>query len=171
MTIGELIKRARKQGNMSQKDLAEKLGVSTSMIGQYETDARNPKLVTLQKIATALQVELTTLLPSNVIKSLQLDPDDKIYVGPDGTIYLQSWSATDPSVAEHYDQRSSPRNIKRLVEKLETTLIPCRDSDCNHLLKLIDNYVLLNEVGKHIAVERVEELTEIPKYQKEPPQD
>ena len=166
MTIGELIKRARKQSNMSQKDLAEKLGVSTSMIGQYETDARNPKLVTLQKIATALQVELTSLLPSDVIKSLDLDPDDKIFVGSDGAIYLQTWSAADPSVVERYDQRSTSRNIKQLAVKLETTLVPCRDSDRDHLLKLIDNYILLNEIGKLKAVERVEELTEIPKYKK-----
>ena len=61
MTTGELIKQARKQSNLSQKELAEKLGVSASMIGQYENDLRNPKLDTLQRIANALNVPISSL--------------------------------------------------------------------------------------------------------------
>ena len=37
-------------------------------------------------------------------------------------------------------------------------------------LNLMNFYEMLNEDGQTVAVERVEELTEIPKYQKEPPQ-
>lgn len=59
MTIGECIQRARKSAGLSQKELGAKLGVSGSMIGQYENDLRRPKAETVQKIADALG---TTLL-------------------------------------------------------------------------------------------------------------
>ena len=41
-------------------------------------------------------------------------------------------------------------------------------SDCE--VKLINAFTLLNEDGQQKAIERVEELTEIPKYQKKDPQ-
>ena len=61
MTIGERIKKARKDAKLTQKDLGEKIGVSGSMIGQWENDLRCPKMETLQKIASALDVNITNL--------------------------------------------------------------------------------------------------------------
>lgn len=61
MTIGERIKAARKAANMTQQELADKLGVSGSMIAQYETDKRNPKRETLQRIAEVLKVPWANL--------------------------------------------------------------------------------------------------------------
>ena len=40
-----------------------------------------------------------------------------------------------------------------------------------HKIWLLDAFERLNNEGQRKAVERVEELTEIPKYQKNPPQD
>ena len=56
MTTGERIYIARKQSGLTQKELGEKLGVSASMIGQYENGIRNPKKKTLERIADALGV-------------------------------------------------------------------------------------------------------------------
>lgn len=53
MTIGKKIQAFRKEKGLTQKELAQKLGVSASMIGQYETDIRRPKLETLEKISAA----------------------------------------------------------------------------------------------------------------------
>lgn len=53
MTIGQNIKQARNYMGLTQRELAEKLGVTQSMITAYETGARNPKNSTLSKIATA----------------------------------------------------------------------------------------------------------------------
>lgn len=61
MTTGERIQQARKQAKLTQKELGEKLGVSASMIAQYENDLRMPKIETLQKIAAALNVDWQTL--------------------------------------------------------------------------------------------------------------
>lgn len=62
MTTGERIKLARKGKNMSQKELAEKIGVSASMIGQYENGLRNPKVDTIQRIACALGIDWNQLV-------------------------------------------------------------------------------------------------------------
>lgn len=61
MNIGENIRLARKNANLTQKELGEFLGVSQAMIGQYEKGIRNPKIETLGKIAHALNVELYDL--------------------------------------------------------------------------------------------------------------
>ncbi|MBS5129751.1 MAG: helix-turn-helix transcriptional regulator [Lachnospiraceae bacterium] len=54
MNTGEIIKKARKKAGFTQKELGEKLGVSASMIAQYENNTRNPKIETLKKISFAL---------------------------------------------------------------------------------------------------------------------
>lgn len=62
MTTGERIQAARKEKGLSQQELGKRLGVSGSMIGQYENDLRNPKYDTLQKIADALGVQMGVLI-------------------------------------------------------------------------------------------------------------
>lgn len=56
MTIGEGIKKARKKASLSQSQLAKRLGVTQSMIAQYECGNRHPKYETLKKICEALEV-------------------------------------------------------------------------------------------------------------------
>lgn len=63
MTTGQRIKTARKKAGITQAELGKILGVSGSMIAQYETDKRNPKYDTLKRIATALGVGWTELVP------------------------------------------------------------------------------------------------------------
>jgi transcriptional regulator with XRE-family HTH domain len=60
MTTGEAIKNARIKANMTQAALAEKLNVTPQNISQYERDIKNPKIETLQKIASALDILLFT---------------------------------------------------------------------------------------------------------------
>lgn len=68
MDIGQKIKELRKKQGMSQKDLADKLGITPVLISQYENGKRNPKLETLQKIADALEVDISELSDSLNIK-------------------------------------------------------------------------------------------------------
>lgn len=62
MTTGQRIKAARKKAGMTQAVLAEKLGISYVGVSQWENDLRNPKLETLQRIASALGVLLQDLV-------------------------------------------------------------------------------------------------------------
>ncbi len=62
MTIGEKIRKIRKENGLTQKQLGEKLGVSYQMIAQYENGKRNPKINTVISIASALNVEMFDLM-------------------------------------------------------------------------------------------------------------
>ncbi len=55
MSIGENIKRIRKERNLTQKELGEKLGISQAAIGQFESNHSNLKSDTIKKIAEALE--------------------------------------------------------------------------------------------------------------------
>ena len=61
-TIGERIKKARKEMKLTQRQLAEILGVSGAMVAQYETGARKPKYETVAKFADALGFSTAWLL-------------------------------------------------------------------------------------------------------------
>lgn len=56
MTIGENIKRIRKERGLSQKELGERLHMTQSAIWQFESDKTSPKSETIKKIANALGV-------------------------------------------------------------------------------------------------------------------
>lgn len=63
--IGEKIKEVRKRQGLTQRELAEKMGTTQQNLAQYESGKRYPKLVTIEKIASALKVPLNTLLDGN----------------------------------------------------------------------------------------------------------
>lgn len=126
MTTGQLIQTARKRANLSQRELGAELGVSGSMIGQYENDLRHPKYETLKKIAKVLKVKVTDLAPP-----------------------LNYWE--DENGVEHTEEMI-PEWAKEPSE-----------ADLRNSLNAA--FSKLNPSGQQKAVERVEELTEIPKYQ------
>lgn len=63
MTIGQRIKNARKQQGLTQEQLAQRLGLATGTIQQYELGKRQPRIEQLRRIADALNVEWTDLVP------------------------------------------------------------------------------------------------------------
>ena len=62
MNIGERLRALRKEAGLTQKELGERLGVSASMIGQYETNLRKPKYETLERIASVLDVSISEFI-------------------------------------------------------------------------------------------------------------
>lgn len=58
MTTGQIMQAIRKEKGYTQKQLAEKCGLATGTIQQYELNKREPRREQLQKIATALDVPL-----------------------------------------------------------------------------------------------------------------
>lgn len=65
MTVGQKIKFYREKLDISQRALSEVSGVHPVSIRKYETDVRSPSVETLIKLANALQVNITDLLPDN----------------------------------------------------------------------------------------------------------
>ena len=72
MTTGQRIQQARKKAGLSQKQLGGKLGLSASMIGQWENDLRNPKMETLERIADALGVPLSEICSKDLLKNYEI---------------------------------------------------------------------------------------------------
>ena len=57
------IKKFRKEKNMSQKELAQLLGISTGYLSHLENGGRkNPSILLLKKIADILDKKITDLL-------------------------------------------------------------------------------------------------------------
>jgi len=67
MTVGENIKRIRKEKGLTQKELGELLDMTQSAIGQFENDKTSPKTDTIEKIASALGVSPSELMKGNSI--------------------------------------------------------------------------------------------------------
>lgn len=60
--IGNRIKQCRLEKKMTQKQLGKIMGVSETLISQYERGQRNPKIDQLRKIADALNVSYNYLV-------------------------------------------------------------------------------------------------------------
>lgn len=70
LTLGEKIRRLREKQNLTQIQLAEKIGVSLSLIGQIETGRVKPALNTLHNIAGVFGVGITYFLLSESEEAL-----------------------------------------------------------------------------------------------------
>ncbi|MBE6557899.1 MAG: helix-turn-helix transcriptional regulator [Ruminococcaceae bacterium] len=61
-TVGQNIRRFRKEKNMTQSELAELLGVSIQAISKWETDAGMPDISQIVPLARVLEVSTDNLL-------------------------------------------------------------------------------------------------------------
>jgi transcriptional regulator with XRE-family HTH domain len=63
--IARRLKAEREDRNLSQHELADKLGVAANTVSRWETGTYKPKLDDLDKIATVLNLDITQLIPQN----------------------------------------------------------------------------------------------------------
>jgi len=56
--IGEEVRRLRTERGLSQQELAERMGVTQSVVARLEAGGVEPRLSTLDRVAQALDVEL-----------------------------------------------------------------------------------------------------------------
>jgi len=61
-SVGKKIQKLRKEKEISQVDMAERIGVSATYVGFVEQGVRNPSIATLDKIARVLNVRMSELL-------------------------------------------------------------------------------------------------------------
>ncbi len=60
--FGERLKQARNELNLTQEQLAARLGISRVALGSYETDTRFPTIDTLIRISSELHLSVEYLL-------------------------------------------------------------------------------------------------------------
>jgi transcriptional regulator with XRE-family HTH domain len=61
-TFGQRLKRIRKAKKLTQRTLAEKVGVNHHLISHYERETNKPNMSTLEWLCEALDVTATELL-------------------------------------------------------------------------------------------------------------
>ena len=62
MELAEKLKLMRKKAGLTQKEVADKLGITYQSYGQYERGLRNPKYTSIEKIASALNCDISEIL-------------------------------------------------------------------------------------------------------------
>lgn len=60
--IGSKLKELRLNKNLSQRQIAELVGISKAMISSYELNAREPSLTTLMRLSALYHVSIDSLL-------------------------------------------------------------------------------------------------------------
>lgn len=140
MTVGEKIRKYRKEAGMTQAELGKKAGLSEAMIRQYELGKRNPKFENLNKIAKALNITIDELGMVIIKHSENMHYFDLNRLS-------DAISAAYADEYHHYE-------------------IECNYEIDGQEKQLLESYNKLNELGQKEAIKRIEELTEIPKYQK-----
>ena len=62
MAFGTNLRAERLRRKLTQQALAERVGVSTAAIAQYELGVKSPSIITAERIASALGVTIDALL-------------------------------------------------------------------------------------------------------------
>ena len=61
--LGESIRKHRRKAGLSQEDLAERAKLDLTSVSEIESGLRNPSLKTLHKLALALKIKVSDLIP------------------------------------------------------------------------------------------------------------
>ena len=61
MTVGENIRKLRKERGLTQKQLGEMCGINEANLRKYESDKQNAKIETIERIAQALEVPIMAI--------------------------------------------------------------------------------------------------------------
>ena len=159
ISLGEKIKQARLKKGLSQEQLAQSVGTTKSTISKYELEKREPSMEMLDKIAYALGLEIWELfggsLDENNLLTFTISQEDAAALGVTGV------TESTPQVAYLKPNSTNANELMRRIIGITSS-----NDYKNRLTTAFDS---LNPSGQQVAVERVEELTEIPKYQKDPP--
>lgn len=177
MTTGQNIKAARKKAGLTQKELAQKLGLSFQSIAQWENDLRNPKLDTIKRIADALCVDWYDLIvPSSkdeerklkYIKSISNKEDDSLAGAEQmyNDILVQEKQLdiikTYMSFLNESGKNAAEQLILSIVSKVAVKLGYAENEGLYHLM----NRCFYDSVEYEEVAEGVKELAQITAYQR-----
>lgn len=155
--LGDRLRQARKNAKFTQEDLANSIGVKRSVISKYENGTIIPSLSQLKKIALVLGVSIAYLEGyategGEAIYRALLRADyhhlNQIVGLPEGTV------------------QPLPDDIRDAAEEYAYSVSHISSSNDSPVGKFLKLFCLLNDAGQQKALERLEELSEIPRYLK-----
>lgn len=167
MTIGETIQAIRKEKGYTQKQLAEKCGMATGTIQQYELGKREPKQEQLQKIADAMGI-----IPARFYLAMYDKQEavirNKYFRGadPKSMTEEQRYEVLEANIhneKELTELQESMRFVDDVIEKAQS------DIEERGIQVIVGTFSKLNIFGKTKLLKRALELFEDPRYTQEPP--
>lgn len=179
MNTGDRIRQARKRKNLTQAQLGKLCGMADSAIRRYESNRGNPTIATLNKIANALGISAQYLLSGDLncnisgfgngicaYSAAYMQEIDFLLEDRDPDSYKIVFRGPGVVITVDNDSDATQAQIDDVI-----AIYGSGESSANHddlISNLLFAFSQLNDEGQNKAVERVEELTEISKYQKNP---
>ena len=146
VTVGDNIKKFRKQKKMTQKELGNKLGISQSAINQFENNKTAPKLSTIVKIADARNV-----LPHDLIDKADLAELPEIKEVQDSKPRIRV------SNINYVKECLDSENVLNIIELTE--LFHENKDTLEIFWLLLRDFNLLNDKGKRLVMGYANDLT------------
>lgn len=78
-TFGERLRRLRYAAEMTQLNVAQRVGVARSTYALWETDARRPDVESLTRLAALFQIRVDFLLTGQVASAPEIPPELRIF--------------------------------------------------------------------------------------------
>ena len=107
MTLGEKIRKRRKELDMTMEDLGRAIGVQRSAINKYEKGiVDDPKLTTLCALARALDVPLLYLVEEDQSSTMEVTDTERAII----TAYRRADNSTQSAVRAvlHVEEQKTP---------------------------------------------------------------
>ena len=146
--IGKKIRAYREFRGYSQIQLAELSGINVGTIRKYELGIRNPKPDQLEKIATALGLNVSVFLDFNIetvgdVLSLLFSIDDSVNLSlaetPDQKVSL---TFDNPTMQDFFRKWCQFKNV---YEKEKAEILAIEDEDKRQVLNRVLNNLLINK--------------------------
>ena len=161
----ERLKELRKSKGLSQKQLAEKTGISVHTINSYESGRRDPNTKNLQILQDFFQVSQGFLLGE--LKSDDFFKDQEVIDLNLDTVLTQiSMLKQNMKISESYQNRVATLFLLKSLNYINNEML-CRTTntlDENDINSLFNALILLNDKGLKEAIKRNQELTYITTY-------
>ncbi len=114
--LGRRVKTARREHNITQEELASRIGISLSFLGHIERGSRKASMETLVKLANALEVSLDHLMrDSLIIKQEEEAPTPPIEL-------LQSLRSPQPAPDQRTHRNAKPRTVNSQSAEMDDVL-------------------------------------------------
>lgn len=156
-----IFKRLRNSCGLTQVEMAEKIGISRSTIGMYETGAREPDFETLEKIADFFNVDIDYLLGRTDKTTILPETMGQYYLNDEAHKIAQQ-ILEDPSLRFFFQEPS-----KKLIENYGQL----SDLNKKKVINYSDNLLkiqLMEEEQLHLIPNAAHDRTDISQSEKTP---
>jgi Predicted transcriptional regulators len=159
------LKELRTERSLTQKELAKELHVKEQNIVDWENEEREPYFHAVERIADYFGTSLLYLYQGNKKYKKGIDNNDKEAMAQEKAI------KTAPRFTDYVNGKEMldyplPCKLPQFTDASTSFEDALAETEADELERIQNAYKQLNRKGKAKAVERIEELTEIPRYTK-----